>query len=267
MNISNNRLQKKKFQKHFLKLKSFNQDFNFFLIEVFMATQNIFIVGGFIRDFINNKDSRDLDIIVDIEHLQLLKILKELECDFSINRHNGIKINFKKIEVDVWTIKNNWAFRNNLIKFNEDYILEGIANGCFYNFDSLVVNIANYSSNIKNYIDFIEKKELSILRKKNKYKSENPTIEANILRAFYIRKIFKIKYSDDTRKYLIDKVAHLNDKYGSSISRLELMKKQYSKYDTEITFFDLQLYIQELYEIEMIYGQNLFLKIDIIHHR
>tara|TARA_R110002020_G_scaffold436722_1_gene646870 strand:+ start:5440 stop:6162 length:723 start_codon:yes stop_codon:yes gene_type:complete len=190
-----------------------------------------YIVGGFFRDFLNNRKSRDVDVIVDISSSKLLNIVAECGNPYSINRHGGIKIQFASIQIDIWSIQDNWAFKNNLVKLNEEDKLNSIAKGCFYNFDSLVINLHNFSYNLRHYNEFINSQKLDILQNSPTYKNLNPTTEANILRAFYIKNRYNCKYTINTYKYLLKKVGSLDDKKSdNAFDRLIVTRGKYIKY-------------------------------------
>lgn len=207
-----------------------------------------YIVGGYLRDFLNSKQSRDIDIIVDLENEKLVEIIKNANVEFSINRHKGIKLHFPKIEVDMWSIENNWAFKNELVKLNENDKLKSIAKGCFYNYDSLVVNLHTLNMNIHNYKNYVREKKLDILQKSPIYKNLNPTTEANILRAFYLKKIHQIEFSANTKKYLIGKIGEISDKKQSPLTQLEITKSKYLKYKNSLSSEDIESSITELYK-------------------
>ena len=207
-----------------------------------------YIVGGYLRDFIISKPSRDIDIIVDLENEKLLEIIKNSKVDYSINRHKGIKLYFANVEVDMWSIENNWAFKNELVKLNEKDKLKSIAKGCFYNYDALVVNLHSLNMNIQYYSSFMFDKKLEILQKSPIYKNLNPTTEANILRAFYLKKIYGIDFSGNTKRYLIDKIGEMSDNKLNPISQLELTKSKYSKYDSSLSAEEIEYFIKELYK-------------------
>lgn len=149
------------------------------LLQVFVYG-TAYIVGGFVRDALMDKENRDIDIIVEIDKPQLYEIIQESSCSYDINRHGGIKLHLSTLDADIWTIDSNWAFENGLVclKENKKKRLECIAKGCFYNYDSLVVNIHDKSFDIHNFRDFINNKELDILMSSSTYKNLNPTIEA-----------------------------------------------------------------------------------------
>lgn len=236
---------KKDFHNHFNSLLKREKSMMVLFYEIFVIG-TAYIVGGYFRDYINDKPSRDIDVIVDIETNKLLEILNQINCVFEINRHGGVKIIFDSISLDVWSIENNWAFKNKLVKLNEDDKLNSIAKGCFYNYDSLVINLHNFSYNLRYYKDFASSKKLDILQSKSLYKNLNPTTEANILRAFFIKHKLGVTFTENTYYYLIRKIGSLDDSYNNnSISRLLEIKMQYPKYN-ELTDELLIQYINNL---------------------
>lgn len=113
---------------------------------------------------------------------------------YDVNRYGGIKIKLNSLEIDIWTIENNWAFKNNLVKLNDNDKLNSIAKGCFYNFDALVINLYTYDFNLRYFNDCIEKKELNILQEHPIYKNLNPSVEANIIRAIHLSKNYNLDF-------------------------------------------------------------------------
>lgn len=220
---------KKGFQVHFIQ-KMEEENMMSFFYEIFILG-TAYVVGGFFRDFLSVKNSRDIDIIVDITNLQLVEIIEKSRLNYRINRQGGIKLKLQKIELDIWSIENNWAFRNNLVKLNEDDKLHSIAKGCFYNYDSLVINLHNFSYNLRYYKDYINSNELNILQVNSIYKNINPSVEANILRAFYIKNKFKSSFSDNTSYYLQKKLGNIQDTHNNVLQRLIEVKQKYPKYN------------------------------------
>ena len=240
--MSDNIELKKDFRNYFHNFLESNLELKYLFYEIFIYG-SIYVVGGFVRDFLNFKKSRDLDIIIDIDNELLINIVNESNIPFSINRHQGIKLQLENIEVDLWSISNNWAFKNNLVKLNEKDKLLSIAKGCFYNYDSLVINLMNFNYNLQYYSDFINNKVLDILQKKPIYKTLNPTIEANILRALYLRNKLGVTFTQNTVYYLIQAIKDIESWHTNDFDRLMLIKNNYKKYND---FSATQLY----YELE-----------------
>lgn len=254
--IENNKI-KINFKKHFESVLKENLSFKLLLFDIFVDG-TAYIVGGYFRDFLLNRKSRDLDIIVDLPHDVLLLKIIDSGISYEINRHNGIKLQLETQEIDMWAIENNWAFKQNLVKLNHEDKLLSIAKGCFYNYDALVINLHTFNFNIRFFTEFISTKTLDILQEKSIYKKLNPTIEANILRAFYIQKITGVKFSENTKEYLLKKIGQLNDHYDSSVSRLNNIKRKYPKYDKILKDIDVYILVKEIQK-GMINKQQFFL--------
>lgn len=237
---------KYQFRTHFSLELNKNPKLKFLLYEIFVFG-SAYIVGGYFRDFLDSKKSRDLDIIIDLNNERLLEIIKNSNTKYSINRHNGIKLQFDDLVVDMWSIENNWAFKNELVKLNEKDKLNSIAKGCFYNYDSLVINLHTFNLNIQNYSSYLENKKLDILLKSSIYKNLNPTAEANILRAFYLKKTQNIQFSSNTKKYLIKKIGQIKDNGLNPIRVLLNTKEKYSKYQNSLNEIEIENLIDELY--------------------
>lgn len=233
------------FELTFNQLLKENYLFRILLYEIFVYG-SAYLVGGYLRDLIEKRKSRDIDIIIDLNHEKLIEIINASNLDYRINRHNGIKLKLDNIEVDMWSIQNNWAFKNNLVKLNEEDKLNSIAKGCFYNYDSLVINLHSKGLNLKFYDQFLKKNELEILQKSPSYKSLNPTKEANILRAFYLKKVRKVNYSLNTRNYLLTSIVEIQDNFKDPYMELLFTKKKYSKYDNILSDKDIKYYLLNL---------------------
>lgn len=217
-----------------------------FFYELFLFG-SAYVVGGYFRDFILSQESRDIDIITDIPSDLLKNLIVDSKVNYDINRHGGIKIKLNSTEIDIWTIENNWAFKNNLVKLNENDKLNSIAKGCFYNFDAPVINLYTYDFNLRYFNDCIEKKELNILQEKSIYKNLNPSIEANILRSIHLGKKYNLDYSKSTIEYLIAKIGYLDDQFSNPLERLLKIKSQYVKYHyiTEADILNLLFKLKE----------------------
>lgn len=226
---------KKRFKIKFLNLLDDNQEFKIFLYELFINKGSAYVVGGYLRDIALECDPRDLDIMINIPQVELLNIINSTKLNYKINRLNGFKIKLNTFDVDLWSMEHNWAFENKLVIKNDDYLLNSIVNGCFYNFDSLAINIHDYNINVKNFNNLVNTNRLDIIQKNNKYQVLNPTIEANVLRAFYLKLKYNLDYSENCLNYLKSRIGFLEDKYVSSFTRLIDYKVKYPKYDMSLT--------------------------------
>lgn len=213
----------------FWSLRNENPLFNHFISNI-RPEHQIYIIGGFLRDTINGQQSRDIDMVFDISQEKLLAALDASGLNYKTNRMAGIKIHLKDFEADIWTVKNNWAFKSKVVKKNDNYILDSLADGCFYNYDSLVMNLNSGNARVKNYNECVLLRQLDILKKRDVYKERNPTIEANILRAIYINKLFNIEFSDNCLSYLATKALKINSNIDEAAKQINSVKNKYPKY-------------------------------------
>src|ERR1700694_2198125 len=165
---------KKKFLLGFDKVRKNNPSFNKFIYEISL-TNNLFIVGGFLRAVANNEEARDLDLIVNLKKQTLEKVVKDCFLEFTSNRLGGYKIQLEQIVVDTWSVEDNWAFKRKVVKNAETNFLQKIAEGTFFNYDSLVFDLHTFQYSFKHYNECVFLRELDILKKNSNYKKLNPT--------------------------------------------------------------------------------------------
>jgi hypothetical protein len=249
MSIKNIDAFKKQVKNTIDKLCNENPDFRNF-ISLVLSDGNLFIIGGFLRNIANGVlDSRDIDLISTHSTTKITSLLDDLNLNYTINRMEGIKVNLNNIKIDIWAISKNWSFEKERVKWNlstsyrPDILIKKIADGSFFNFDSLVLDLRNYNCSVSNYNECVETNTLDILRKKGRYKYQNPTREANILRAYFLSIKYGLKLSENTKTYIINELNNIEslksknaldliinksqeykDKYQSTISKNELFE-------------------------------------------
>ncbi len=219
------------FKKNTLLLLRNNPKLANVIYEVFAQGGRAYVIGGYVRSLLDNSHIRDVDIIVDFPSSKLEEIVAAYCTDFSKNRHGGIKMSLNGLTVDVWCLNDNWAFRENVVNYNEDKVLECIATGCFYNYDALVVNMLSGNFNIRYYLDCMHKKELSILKSNPNYANLNPTTEANILRAFYLKRVQNFKFSASLSNYIVSKMPTISLDIKEALQQLIDKLQMYPKYN------------------------------------
>lgn len=245
------------FRKHIRVFLNDHAAFKYLLFDIFVEG-TAYIVGGYFRDFLFNRKSRDLDMIVDLPNSLLMEKVTSSDIEFKVNRHNGIKLKLENFEVDMWSIENNWAFKEKLVKLNQDDKIHSIVKGCFYNYDALAINLHNFNFNVQYFNNFLKSGTLDILQENPFYKNLNPTTEANILRAFYIQKSTGATFSDNVKIYLLKKLGQLTDTSNSSISRLQEVKTKYPKYDHALKDLDIYIMSHEILK-GIVYNKQFYL--------
>ena len=249
---------KKEFEVYFRRELNNSYILQVIIYEIFVKG-TAYIIGGYFRDFLTNRTPRDLDILADVPHSYLLQVLDDNKIEYVVNRHNGIKVKLEEKSLDIWTVENNWAFKEDLVKLSDYDKLNSIAQGCFYNYDALVINLHEFNYNLRHYKKFMEDKILDIFYSSSEYMILNKTVEANILRAFYIKKTYNASFSDRTRVYLINKIGELKDMNGFPLQSLYRTLDKYPKYKSIIKMRDLASYIKEVYIAENNINNQLYL--------
>lgn len=207
------------------------------VLKIFIAALTsvgeIYIVGGFIRDFANERVSRDVDIITVIraDDIQLVADAMRIPC--KRNRHGGFKLQFSNIEVDIWSILDNWAFKMQLVTSDPEDV-RSIARGTFFNFDSLVFAIISKKISVDNYNNCLKYNTLDILQKNGRYRAYNPTREANILRAFYLHAKHQFHFSPNLAGYIKEHLLYYQNKKIDYIFLLQEYLSRYPKYEEKI---------------------------------
>lgn len=225
------------------------------IIDAMILEERCFIVGGFIRSIINSESPRDLDIIANFEKKKLGEIIKSYSVSVSENRLGGFKVLGEKITLDVWSINDNWAFKNHLVKNFSNNQVDKIAEGTFFNFDSLVVDIKEFKCNFKHYNICVNSQLLDIIRRDINYRRENPTREANILRVFYLRDTYGLQYSEQLKEYLKEQLDFLDYNFEIRLQKLVAVLEKYEKYKT-MSVIRIRELITEIYQVPKICKQE-----------
>lgn len=187
-----------------------------------------FLVGGYLRDGLEKKEGRDLDVILTCSSEELHDALDSNYLSYSQNHFGGFKVLLQK-DIDIWTMDNNWAFRSGLVKLGKD-VLKSLALGCFYNYDALVLNLRSGEFNVKFYEEFIKTNVLDIVVSDSRYIVENPSYYANFVRALFIKEKTKCTFSERLQEYLCylanERIGFLPEDNARILNKM----KEYSKY-------------------------------------
>lgn len=178
-------------------LKNKDEEFNTFFSLLEEEAEKVYILGGILRNlyFEENNSIRDIDIIT--KKLDFKKLEK---FEHKKNRFGSYKFIFNYVDVDIWDFKENWGYKNKIIK-NEG-TLEEISKGTFFNIDSLVID---YKEQLleKRLFERINKfKTIDFTIKKKELIKLNPCPEINILRLLINSEKYKLKLSPQIKNYI-----------------------------------------------------------------
>lgn len=102
------------------------------LIELLLS-QNIqvYVVGGFVRSYIENTSPRDIDIIVDCDTATLDSIVVSQKYSYAKNLFGSYKLNLS-LKTDIWTLETHChgLYKNIELRYT-----------LFYNYDSIIYDV------------------------------------------------------------------------------------------------------------------------------
>jgi hypothetical protein len=153
---------------------SLGKDIHVFLNDPLWKEMRGFLVGGAVRDALENKIPRDLDIMVEGEDENALRsLIDRNRVQFTKNAFNGYKLIFKNLTVDIWFTKDHYIFKDHLYKRAKI----NLARATFLNYDSLVYDLQKHTLNTRFFDECIEKGVLDIVGKKEVIKcNPNPIL-------------------------------------------------------------------------------------------
>lgn len=152
----------------------------------FKFSGEIYLIGGAVRDIIEDKPPKDLDLILLSDNPNIEEFLIENRLEYRKNSFDGYKILFKNITIDMWAVND---------------ILKAIQ----YNLDGLMYNV-KYDIIIPfGYIDGMEKKRLIVLNSNN----EHPDAERRRNR------------KEKLLRLVLNRKNNINDDKHENVSKLE----------------------------------------------
>lgn len=203
-------------------LKSSLSNEVFLFIEILSTITDVLVFSGVIRNFVINPstDIRDLDLVLNDNEEDVEIFLKIF--NYRKNSYGGYKLFIGELSVDIWYLKDTWAFKNNKVErlLFDSYNLPLTA---FFNFSSVVYNFNNKSFiSSKNFLSFIKKREIDLVLE------ENPYPELCIVNTIYYKERFKLKVSTNLKKYYVKNFPFLEEEKFNLIQEKHFEEVKYS---------------------------------------
>lgn len=214
----------------YLKDKLPNSVFQF-LNEISKETE-IYIFSGIIRNyFIKYKGPiRDIDVVTSDFNERIKRIIEK--NNFQLNRFGGYKLNLDGLPIDMWDLKNTWAFSNNKIELTL-FGQFNLPDTTFFNFSSAI-----YSLNKKEFIynrefeNFVKTKKIDLVLK------ENPAPDLCIINTVYYKEKYHLDVANSLKKYYLE-----NFNNYSELDYLKVQEKHFGKIEYSYP------YLKEYYRI------------------
>lgn len=154
------------------------------------------LIGGAIRDFCFDSQPKDLDFVINIPDKELLRCISKY--NYKVNKFGGYKIVIDQFYLDIWSIDNHWAFKNQILSKK----IENLEYTTFYNFDSLVFNLSENKLYAECFLDAYNSRTLDITLDK-KYLHKNPGKISNVYKACKLADDWNLNFSPTTLEYLV----------------------------------------------------------------
>ena len=178
------------------------------LFEELIETGNLVLIGGVLREYIDNEcinSLRDIDIVIEIKNYKVWNdiINKYSPCK---NKFSGYKFVCSGFIFDVWPIEETWAFKNNIIKYNEtETLVSKLQDTVFLNMDAIVFDFTTGIWYKERYEEAIKNGTIDVVLE------ENPQIPLNIVRLFVIKNRYNMNVSETLKKIIRDTIKKYTD--------------------------------------------------------
>lgn len=167
-------------------------DVNYFL-SLLKANFEIYIFSGVIRNyFLEFTDMRDLDIVIDGQETLTYYLEK---YNHSQNSFGGYKIEFENINVDLWYLKDTWAF--NFQKTMNFGLEKQLPMTSLFNFSAIIYDYNNRKFLQSSYFrSFLSNRILDIVYEPN---SNYPLV---IINTFYYSEKYNLRISKKLKDFI-----------------------------------------------------------------
>lgn len=189
---------------------------------------DVYLIGGVLREIKDNGrivSLRDVDVIIDTsKEKEYEKFI--LSYSPGINRFGGYKVQCQNLIIDIWLLRQTWAYSTRAIKCTSEDYVRMLPQTVFLNMDAIVYDMRNDKWYDTEYQKAMETKILDIVLE------ENPFVELNIVRSFVLKKKYEMVFSNKLQKVIRK---YVNECSGKEMSAaFELYQAQNKRYKKEI---------------------------------
>lgn len=203
------------------------------LFKELIQVGDVYIMGGLLREYKDNnyiRELRDADFSVKIKDQEKwIQLIKKIPN--TMNRFGGYKFKYNGFIIDVWNVRETWAFRNKILDVSDDKFFEYLPKSVFLNIDALTYDLSNNRWNDAIYKQAMLQREIDVVLE------DNPFVELNLLRAMILRRKYKMRYSAKIAQIILncytskcDFVNELLDiqfkRYGYSVLTENIIKEE-----------------------------------------
>ena len=192
------------------------------IFEHLKAAGNLCLIGGVLREYKDKGDIRqliDIDIIIDITcEKTWMEFLNKYHP--ARNSFGGYKVLCQEFILDVWILKETWAYREKVIPCDPEDYIRYLPETVFLNLDGIIYDLKNDVWYDPKYQEAVKKNEIDVVLEKN------PQIMLNIIRTFVLKKRYGMSFSER----LADIIEREKRRNGCFINNLmDVQEERYKK--------------------------------------
>lgn len=153
---------------------------------------DLYLIGGVLREYKDKGDIqelRDIDIIIDITSEEAWEKLLHRYNPMR-NSFGGYKMLCKDFVIDVWILKETWAYKENIISCAESEYIKYLPETVFLNLDAIIYDLKRGVWYDQQYCKAMKSGEIDIVLERN------PHLLLNIVRAFVLKKRYNMSFSN-----------------------------------------------------------------------
>ena len=177
------------------------------MYDMLEKTGNIYLIGGILREYKDKGEIqkiRDIDIIIEVTvESYWQELLKKYQP--KKNKFGGYKLSCSGLIVDIWELKETWAYRNKLIPCNSTDYLKKLPDTVFLNIDAIIYELKRNIWYDEKYQQAMQSKIIDVVLEKN------PQILLNIVRALVLRKQYKMSFSEKLINIIKEEEQHYSN--------------------------------------------------------
>ena len=168
------------------------------LFEELLHAGDVYLIGGILREYRDKgyiQELRDADFVIKVTDRKRWNDLLE-KYQPRKNRFNGFKLICSGLLVDIWELKETWAYREGVIKCDPEEYVKYLPCTVFLNIDAIIYDLKEDVWYDEIYREALKTGLIDIVLEKNPY------VLLNIVRAMVLRRKYKMKYSDSLCKLI-----------------------------------------------------------------
>lgn len=202
------------------------------LIEKLQDFGDVILFGGAVRDIIYKRSLRDIDLVINSDY-SISDILRNCSIKSAENIFKGHKVCSGIHKIDIWSMEDTWAFKNNLVKPS----FENLSKTTFLNVNAIGYSLKDNQFSNNGFFEFLTTKDEPLLTINL---IENPDPLLCTIRAIHLSNELGLSlerkleyYIEQTIKLSDNKLRDYTSRYVkrySNQSSLGLIKKYYNRF-------------------------------------